>query len=265
MGTPGELARDDGRMARLLANARAGQWSIGEAIDWGLGPQLPFWWPRRALAETVSQLYHGELATADFCRRLAARLRDPLAIECLQFQIADETRHAALYDGYLARLGGRQAVQPALALAIRSVQAWQEPLEGRVLAYHVVLEGEALFLQDAFARLVPCPLFRQINHRILRDEARHVAFGKLFLRQRLPRLDRAVRLEVYRWLRDLWWTVARASIAETEGRLCWALRGLRAGVDDRWARQQADLLAVGLIDRGDLAVLEGPSHRRIAS
>jgi len=252
-------------MARLLAKARAGQWSLGEKIDWGLGPRLPFWWPRKALAEAVSQLYHGELATAGFCRRLVARLQDPTAIECLRFQIADEIRHAALYDGYLVRLGGPRAIQPALALAIREVEAWQGPLEGQVLAYHVVLEGEALLLQDAFARLVPCPLLRQINHRILRDEARHVAFGKIFLHQRLPRLDRTLRLEIYRWLSDLWWTVTRASVAKTEARLCWALRGPRAGVDDRWARRQADLLAVGLIDRIDLTVLEGRNHGRIAS
>lgn len=265
MGVPEKSAWDDGRMARLLAKARAAQRPLDEGIDWDLGPQLPFWWSRSTLAETVSQLYHGELATAGFCRRLARRLHDPIAIECLQHQIADETRHAALYNSYLARLGGRRAIRPELALAIRRVEAWRGPLEGQVLAYHIVLEGEALFLQDAFARLVPCPLFRQINHGIIRDEARHVAFGRIFLRQRLPGLGPGPRREIYRWLRDLWWTVARANVAATKGRLFRARRGLGVGVESRWARQQANLLALGLVDRGDLAALDGPNHSRIAS
>ena len=264
VGVPEELRANE-PMARLLAKSRAAQRSLNAGIDWSEGPKLPFWWPHAALAEMISQLYHGELATAAFCRRLARRLHDPIAIECLQFQIADETRHAALYNRYLAHLGGHRSIRPALALAVRRVEAWQGPPEGQVLAYHIVLEGEALFLQDAFARLIPCPLFRQINHRILRDEARHVAFGKIFLRQRLPRLDRSRRCGIYRWLRDLWWTAARANVAATTGRLIWARRGLGPSVEGRWARQRADLLALGLVDRSDLAALEGPNHSRMAS
>ena len=264
-GVPKEFARDDGRMARLLAKARAAQRSIDEGIDWDLGPQLPFWWSRSTLAESVSQLYHGELATAGFCRRLAKQLHDPIAIECLQLQIADESRHAMLYNRYLEQLGGRRAIGAALALAIRRVGAWQGPLEGQVLACHIVLEGEALFLQDAFARLVPCPLFRQINHGIIRDEARHVAFGKIFLHQRLPRLRAGRRREIYRWLRDLWWTVARANVTATKGRLFRARRGPGTSMEACWARQQANLLAIGLVDRGDLAALQGPNHSRVAS
>lgn len=261
-GAPGGTVPNDGRMARLLVNARAGQWSAAEEIDWGCGPRLPRWWPRKAFTAAVSQLYYGELATAAFCRRLMTWLDDPIAVECLRFQVADENRHAALYGDYLAGLGGPQPIQSALALAVRSLQNWQGPLEGLVLAYHLVLEGEALFLQDAFARRVPCPLFRQINQRVLRDEARHVAFGKILLRHRLPGLDRDARRAIYGWLRDLWWTVARAAVAES--RLLGAMGGLRAGLGARWAEQEAGLLAAGLIDRADLAKLERPLLGRLA-
>ena len=124
------------------------------------------------------------------------------------------------------------------------------------MAYHVVLEGEALDLHALFARRVPCALFRTASARILRDEARHVAFGKLFLRRRLSCLPHDERMRIYRWIKMLWWRVARSAVAGALGIQPGILQLLGSDLDARWRLQVQSLCALGLIGRTELATLE---------
>ncbi len=249
-----------GRMTRLLAKARGGQWGIESDLDWDRGPDLPRWWPRKPFTEAVSQLLYGEQATLEFCRSFLEDLDDPTMAACVSVQVEDEKRHAAVYERYLEGLGECPAPQPGMVEAYQAALAWQGPVEARVLAYHVVLEGEALDLHALFARRVPCALFRTASVRILRDEARHVAFGRIFLQRRLAHLSREERIRIYRWIKMLWWRVARSAAAGALGIQPGILQLLGSDLDARWRRQVQGLCALGLIGRGDLAGVE-PSWR----
>ena len=248
------------QMTRLLAKARSGQWGLDCGLDWDRGPDLPRWWPRKPFAEAVSHLRYGEQATLEFCRAFLGGLEDPTMAACIKLQVEDEKRHAAVYDRYLEGLGECRAPQPGMVEAYQAALAWQGPVEARVLAYHVVLEGEALDLHALFARRVPCALFRTASERILRDEARHVAFGRLFLQRRLARLSREERIRIYRWIKMLWWRVARNAAAGALGIQPGVLQLLGSDLDARWHRQVQGLCALGLIGRTDLAAVE-PSWR----
>ena len=131
--------------------------------------------------------------------------------------------------------------------------AWRGSYHAPVVAFHIVLEGEALDLLQACSKRFPCPLFRQINRRVSHDEARHIAFGKLFLRNRVRSLPLEERLEIYRWVRSLWRDCAAATRARYGLFGRFALRTGPAALEARWQRQSAALEEIGLIGPGEAA------------
>jgi hypothetical protein len=200
----------DRDLARLAAAARRAQWRVDGDVDWDRPAAKPRWLPGRAYVRAVSQLYHGELATAEACRRLLAEADDVAARRCLELQIADEGRHAEAYARYLARLGDIAPVDEAVAGALAAFRTWRGPPEGAVVAYHLVLEGEALRVQAEMSRHFPCRLLRDINRRVARDEARHVAFGGIWLGRAAARLSAGARADILRWAEGIWRACAAA-------------------------------------------------------
>ncbi|NJO67750.1 MAG: hypothetical protein HC826_02170 [Rhodospirillales bacterium] len=126
---------------------------------------LPFWLPNRLTRSAVSQFMHGERQTAVLCRHLLPSIDEADARVCLEMQIADELRHADLYRRYLAPLGPPAPPQPALARIFNSLQRWRGGPEGPILILHLILEGEALWLQKRVEMWLPCPLFRSMSRR----------------------------------------------------------------------------------------------------
>ena len=198
-------ARDnDERLKRLSANAYANQWDADDAIDWECGPRLPFWVSREKARRAVSQLYHGEIATSRVCRSLLNGIDDETIRECLRFQLADELRHASVFARYLDHLGGIAPMDHHLHRALTEAQDGPLRPVSTILAFHIVVEGEVLRQQEMLARLLPCPLLRQINRLVARDEARHVAFGKIYLKTILSEQTPEKRAELYAWLHTIW-------------------------------------------------------------
>ncbi len=195
---------DRRRLRHLTANATAHQWDADSAIAWERGPRLPFWVSRDKACDAVSQLYHGEVATSRMCRTLLHDINDDAIRHCLGFQLRDERRHAAVYARYLNGLGRIAPMNDDLRRALTA--AHDGPLHpvSTILAFHVIVEGEVLRQQEMLARLLPCPLLRQINRLVARDEARHVAFGKIYLQAALADVPRETRAELYTWLHGIW-------------------------------------------------------------
>ena len=176
------LATDgDNRLTKLLENVTDGQWSPIEDIKWDQEPMLPTWISPKLYAAAVSQLYYGEIATIWACQRLLAELTGARVRQFLRAQINDEERHAETYLGYLRKLGDVAPMDESLATALAGTMTWLGSYHGLIVAFHILLEGEALRLQQDLIKWFPCPLLSQINKKISRDEARHVAFGKILL------------------------------------------------------------------------------------
>ena len=239
------------RLARLAATAAAGQWAAEEAIDWARMPRVPPWVSRPAVRFALSQLFHGEEATARLCENLLAEVAWPEARRCLTFQIEDERRHAAVYRRYLEGLGGVAPVDAALAGSLRAAaDAPSGPL-GAMVAYHVVIEGENLRLQERVTRFLPCPLLRQINRRIARDEARHLAFGRIYLAGRLAALPGEDQRALLAWLRRLWGEAAEAALRNRGHGNLLVRRFLEAWLRRGWSRHEAKLRQLGLAPAGE--------------
>lgn len=216
-------------------------------FDWRQTPRRPPLVPRSIYIRVVSQLYHGELAAQRLCRSLVGRLGHSEADFCLEIQLADETRHAEIFDRYLTLFGGIAPAETALVRVVDSLMAWRGAPEAVVLACHILLEGEVLRIEHAVDSWSPCPLLREISARLAHDEARHVAFGKLYLRESLPRLPLGERVAVYSWLKELWMTAAAdayGSLAATAT----ATPVRRGCLEKRWPLRAKALQATGLFE-----------------
>jgi len=240
----------------LAQNAHAGQWSLDDDIDWDQDIRVPRWLPRRLAVSLVSQFLYGEHATLEVCERLRKTLGGDVSKACLGFQIADERRHAQAYTRYLERLGDVARPDPAMAAAVAAMDEWDGPVEGYLAAYHILLEGEALRSIEGIADVLPCGLFRAIGRRVAVDEARHVAFGRLLLIERLPRLALDERRQIYRWVRHLWRDGAGRTLDEfrVPGVMT---RGLRQRwLEEGWQRHRRSLMDVGLLAPEEVAKME---------
>ncbi|MCB2099864.1 MAG: hypothetical protein KDE22_03270 [Rhodobacterales bacterium] len=221
-------------------------------FDWTRAPRPPRFLSRPVYARAVAHLALGERATRDLCMALAPRFTGP-ARACLEIQARDEDSHAAIYDAYLAALGGPAGEPhtplPGIETLLRGAITPDDPVRA-LLAFNVLLEGEALGLQAGFATWLPCPLFRQINRRIARAEARHVAFGALVLPDLLAERTPAERAALRADLRALWHRAAERVLDAFPVPGLGAAKLRRRWVASRWARRSRALAAVGL-DGGD--------------
>lgn len=224
--------------------------TAGDAeIDWSLPVSIPRWMPARAYATAISQLYYGELATIEMCQRLLGDIDDRMARRFIQTQIADERRHVGYYEKYLARVGDIGAIEEGVDMAYRGALAWPGSYHGAIVAFHVILEGEGLRIQRLYGEWFRCPLFQQLNALIARDEGRHVAFGRHFLKESLDALPLEERLAIFRWIKALWFDCAAAIRAEMPPTV--SLLVGRAWAENRWQRQRRTLTNIGLIRRDE--------------
>ncbi len=243
------------RLDQLIAHAlRAPQ----PTVDWNL-PVTPRLWVRSAVYRVmVSQLYHGEIATAQLCALLHQRIDDDRVRQWLVIQERDELRHAAMYHRYLQRVGGVVDSDPVFVRTLSDVLAWRGDFLGQVLVFHVLLEGEAVqLLRNRFR----CPLFAHISRMILRDESRHILFGRWYLKAQLENMPADRKIHWYATIRALWYENAEAQLKLYYGsHLPKWLR--RHWLNRRWRFQQRALVRLGLVVDGQLTC-NGILHRRI--
>jgi hypothetical protein len=241
------------RLETLAANGRDRQWTVDGDIDWTQNIVQPNWLLRRFHGALISQFRHGELAAVRVCGRLLHHVPDPHVRDLLVQQIADEERHALAYEWYMARLGDDAPVDPSMAEAVGRALEWRGSPLGLMVVFHVMLEGEALRSLRGLAKKLPCPLFGQINARITRDEARHVAFGRLYLREQLKTLDLEERMAIYRFVKSLWDDCAAGTLSRFHipGFVTQALR--RRWIAEGWALHSRALVDVGLLGADDMA------------
>ncbi len=242
----------DNRLATLLENVTKGQWSPLEDIEWDQELILPKWISPKLYTAAVSQLYYGEIATIWACQRLLGELTGSRVRQFLYAQIKDEERHADTYLMYLRRLGDVAPMDESLATALEGAVAWSGSYHGLIVAFHILLEGEALRLQQDLIKWFPCPLLAQINRKISRDEARHVAFGKILLQNEIMSIDIDERLAIFLWVKSIWGECSRASLTRfaMPGPVAKTIAHYRLG--RRWTRAVRTFEEIGLVTRQDV-------------
>jgi hypothetical protein len=153
---------------------------------------------REALAWTLSQFMHGEqgalLATAQIVEATPsfdAKLYGAT-------QVMDEARHVEVYARYLREKLTRQyPVNTHLRTLLDQILT-DSRWDMKYLGMQILVEGLAMAAFGFLHQMCQEPLLKDLIHNVMRDEARHVAFGVLALQEfygDLPSRERREREE----------------------------------------------------------------------
>ena len=234
------------RLRSVIANAAEDGPADVRLFDWDKAGQIRSGCTRAFLARTVNRLYQGELVTAAACEALAERVDDPVVRDCLLHQVADEHRHAEIYLRYMRALGVEPHADPVAEEIGSAVAVWRGHPSAIVAGLNVALEGAAMEIQLKLAKDAACPVFRDINRRIARDEARHLAFGRIYLTEVTPHLDERDRKWIIAWLRGVWQRASEHAFQGLPGTKVLPMMVRRQILKRGWRRTENSLRTVGL-------------------
>lgn len=143
----------------------------------------------------LSQFLHGEQGALIAAARLVEAVPEVDWKLCAAAQAFDEAKHVEVFERYLReKLGTTYPVNRELESLLLSIVA-DSRWDVIYLGMQVLVEGVALGSFAAARMLLFEPLSRQILDFVLKDEARHVAFGVVALEAVYPTLTSAERAE----------------------------------------------------------------------
>jgi hypothetical protein len=164
------------------------QWDIlNEREREELGLHLGSW--------LFSQFLHGEQGALTVAARIVESVPDMDSKFYAATQTMDEARHVELYSRFIAEKIGlyypiNQDLAKLLADSLNDSR-WDLPY----LGMQVLIEGLALAAFGVHRDLAQNPLVKQLLAYVMQDEARHVAFGRLALRDYYKELTSAERAD----------------------------------------------------------------------
>jgi hypothetical protein len=214
---------DDGSDALLdlYDKGKKQQWDASTRLDWSLelDPDNPmalkdeaisiygteYWhrmtdkekgWLRQHLqANSISQFMHGEQGALIATAKIVATVPDMNAKFYAATQVIDEARHVEAYKRLLhEKFEVAYPINPALRTLLEqtlSDRRW----DMTYLGMQVLIEGLALAAFQSIRDKAGNTLAGAVNAYVMQDEARHVSFGRLALRDYYPHLSDAERDE----------------------------------------------------------------------
>ena len=142
-----------------------------------------------------SQFLHGEQGALTVAARIVESVPDMDSKFYAATQVMDEARHVELFARFMQeKIGLYYPVNPDLAKLLAdalSDSRWDMPY----LGMQVLIEGLALAAFGVHRDMSNNPLVKQLLAYVMQDEARHVAFGRLALRDYYKELTTAERAE----------------------------------------------------------------------
>jgi len=142
-----------------------------------------------------SQFLHGEQGALTVAARIVESVPDMDSKFYAATQTMDEARHVELYSKFMRdKIGLYYPINPDLAKLLSdalSDSRWDMPY----LGMQVLIEGLALAAFGVHRDLSNNPLVTQLLAYVMQDEARHVAFGRLALRDYYRELTEAERAD----------------------------------------------------------------------
>jgi len=142
-----------------------------------------------------SQFLHGEQGALTVAARIVESVPDMDSKFYAATQAMDEARHVELYSKFMRdKIGLYYPINPDLATPLAdalSDSRWDMPY----LGMQVLIEGLALAAFGVHRDITGNALVKQILAYVMQDEARHVAFGRLALRDYYAQLTAAERAD----------------------------------------------------------------------
>jgi hypothetical protein len=223
------------RLLTLYEKGKKKQWDAQTLIDWSLDldptdqgvmpdTYVPIFgsptWDKMNRAEKdevrhhytawlLSQFLHGEQGALICAAKIVQTVPDVDSKFYAATQVMDEARHVEAYNKFLHdKLELAYPIHPELALLLDQTitdSRW----DITYLGMQVMIEGVALAAFSLIRDFTEHPLARSLNAYVMKDEARHVAFGLLALQDAYRDLTDAERreredfvIEAARLLRD---------------------------------------------------------------
>ena len=142
-----------------------------------------------------SQFLHGEQGALTVAARIVQSVPDMDSKFYAATQAMDEARHVELFARFMReKIGLYYPVNPDLAKLLAdalSDSRWDMPY----LGMQVLIEGLALAAFGVHRDIANNALVKQLLAYVMQDEARHVAFGRLALRDYYAELTEAERAD----------------------------------------------------------------------
>jgi hypothetical protein len=143
----------------------------------------------------LSQLLHGEQGALMVAGELVAAVPDYEAKLYAASQAMDEARHVEVFGRYIRKLDKIYPAQPTLKSILADII--QTPFwQAKTVGMQVILEGLALGTFINVRASTGCELLRQLLGYVTKDEARHVAFGSVYLTRSIAAMKPDERREV---------------------------------------------------------------------
>src|SRR6476661_8699265 len=144
---------------------------------------------------TLSQFMHGEQGALVCTAKIVETVPWIDAKYYASTQVMDEARHVEVFAKYLdTKLTGHYPVNAHLKMLLDDIiedSRW----DMTYLGMQIMVEGLALAAFGYMHMLTPEPLLKQLLRYVMSDEARHVAFGVLSLKEYYEGLSDAEMLE----------------------------------------------------------------------
>lgn len=213
---------DNGReqLINLYDKGKRKQWDANVRIDWSHEPDLenplllpdelvpifgtPMWdklndaergrLRRHAVAWQFSQFLHGEQGALLCTAKIVQTVPDIDAKYYAATQVMDEARHVETYSRYLDKIETAYPINPHLKSLLDDVLT-DSRWDMTYLGMQILIEGLALAAFGLIRNTAGDPLGKAVNAYVMQDEARHVMFGRLALRDYYPQLTQAERDE----------------------------------------------------------------------
>src|SRR5262245_25390976 len=208
------------KLRDLYDKAVRAQWISDEVLPWQtnvdlskpMGPEqlMPLYGSdiytrmtekeRRALnletfSWTLSQFMHGEQGALLATAQLVPSVRDLDSKLYAASQVVDEARHVDVYNRYIqTKIGFSYPINPHLKTLLDMIlkdSRW----DLKFLGMQIMVEGLALAAFGMIRTNTQEPLLKELTAYIMGDEARHVAFGILSLRDYYREQPESVRRE----------------------------------------------------------------------
>jgi hypothetical protein len=215
----------------LYEKGKHQQWNAADRIDWrqDLHPEnpmqladqtvpifgSPIWERLDAKKKTelrwhlqswqISQFLHGEQGALVCASKVVQLVPFVDAKLYAATQVFDEARHVEVYGRLLReKFGMAYPITAPLKSLLENV--FRDPRwDFTYLGMQVLIEGLALAAFQRIRNQAFNKLAATINAYVMQDEARHVAFGRLALRDYYPQLTEAERAEREEFLVDACW------------------------------------------------------------
>jgi hypothetical protein len=198
------------QMDRLYENAKRDQWNVSTTINWdrpiekevldmtmmpmfqtelyrSLSEENKYQLGRKFAAWRLSQFLHGEQGALMVCGQLVDAVPDLDAKMNAAAQVFDEARHVEAFRKYITKLDRIYPIDPTLERLLTAIME-HDRWEPKYVGMQVVAEGLAIAAFRFMQRETKDELLKELLEYIMKDEARHVGFGMLALRDAVTKL-----------------------------------------------------------------------------